>query len=82
MKFFPESALVQLEYEKVKSILGEHCKTEYAKSRAVALRIHTRKDFIELELKQSYEYKLLIQGGLRESRQNYKSAIAFSTTFR
>ncbi len=63
MKFFPESALVQLEYEKVKSILGEHCRTDYARQRAATLRIHTRKDYIELELKQSYEYKLLLQGG-------------------
>ncbi|MDO9377097.1 MAG: DNA mismatch repair protein MutS [Ferruginibacter sp.] len=63
MKFFPESALVQLEYEKVKSILGEHCRTDHARQRAANLRIHTRKDFIELELKQSYEYKLLLQGG-------------------
>ena len=32
MKFFPESALVQLEFDKVKTLLEEHCKTEYAKN--------------------------------------------------
>lgn len=63
MKFFPESALVQLEFEKIKNLLGEHCKTEYAKTKAAELRIHTRKEYIELELRQSYEYKLLIQTG-------------------
>lgn len=63
MKFFPESALVQLEFTKVKALLEEHCKTEYAKSKAEDLRIHTRKDFIERELQQSNEYKLLVQHG-------------------
>jgi len=63
MKFFPESALVQLEFEKIKDLLEEHCKTEYAKNQASDLRIHTRKEYIDLELRQSYEYKLLIQSG-------------------
>ncbi len=63
MKFFPESALVQLEFTKVKALLEEHCKTEYAKSKAADLRIHTRKDFIERELQQSNEFKLLLQYG-------------------
>lgn len=63
MKFFPESALVQLEFEKVKTLLEEHCKTLYAKEKAHDLRIHTRKDYIDLELQQSHEYKLLVQHG-------------------
>ena len=61
MKFFPESALVQLEYEKVKTLLALHCRTEYAKHKADTLRIHTKKEFIERELQQSNEYKLLLQ---------------------
>lgn len=61
MKFFPESALVQLEFEKVKALLEEHCKTLYAKEKAKELRIHTRKEYIDLELQQSHEYKLLVQ---------------------
>ncbi len=64
MKFFPESALVQLEYEKVKALLAEHCRTEYAKTKANSLRIHTKKEFIELELQQSNEFKLISQSGL------------------
>ena len=64
MKFYPESALIQLEYEKVKTLLAEYCKTAYAKERAANLRIHTKKEFIDLELKQSYEYKSFIQSGL------------------
>jgi DNA mismatch repair protein MutS2 len=63
MKFFPESALVQLEYEKVKTLLALQCRTEYAKEKAANLRIHTKKEFIEKELQQSYEFKLLLQSG-------------------
>ena len=63
MKFFPESALVQLEYEKVKTLLALHCRTEYAKTKAENLRLHTRKEFIITELQQSNEFKLLLQSG-------------------
>jgi DNA mismatch repair protein MutS2 len=61
MKFFPESALVQLEYEKVKTLLALHCRTEYAKHKAEQLRLHTKKEFITTELQQSNEFKLLLQ---------------------
>lgn len=61
MKIYPESAAVQLEFDKVKSLLQAYCKTVHAKDKAQNLRIHTRKEFIELELQQSYEYKLLLQ---------------------
>jgi DNA mismatch repair protein MutS2 len=64
MKFFPESALVQLEFEKVKTLLALHCCTEYAKFKAGNLRIHTKKEFIQTELQQSNEYKSISQTGL------------------
>ncbi|MBK8494768.1 MAG: DNA mismatch repair protein MutS [Chitinophagaceae bacterium] len=63
MKFFPESALVQLEYEKVKTLLALHCRTEFAKNKANQLRLHTKKEFIITELQQSNEFKLLLQSG-------------------
>jgi len=63
MKIFPESALVQLEFEKVKALLTEQCNTEYARAKAGDLRIHTRKEFIELELQQTHEFKLLSSTG-------------------
>ncbi|HRQ49277.1 MAG TPA: DNA mismatch repair protein MutS, partial [Agriterribacter sp.] len=64
MKFFPESALMQLEFDKVKALLTAHCQTAYAKSRAEQLRIHTKLTYIEPELKQTSEYKLLLQNGM------------------
>ena len=64
MKLFPESAAVQLEFDKVKNLLHEKCRSEYAKEKALRLRIHTRKDFIDRELKQSHEYKQLVQNAI------------------
>jgi DNA mismatch repair protein MutS2 len=64
MKCFPESALVQLEFEKIKDLLALHCRTEFAKAKAAVLRVHTRKEFIDTELQQTHEYRLLQQHGL------------------
>jgi DNA mismatch repair protein MutS2 len=64
MKLYPESASVQLEFDKIKNLLTEKCRTEYAKSKVSDLRIHTKKEFIDLELKQSHEYKQLVQNGI------------------
>ncbi|HEY8690762.1 MAG TPA: DNA mismatch repair protein MutS [Chitinophagaceae bacterium] len=61
MKFFPESAPSQLEFDKIKSLLADHCQTDYAKEKAENLRIHTKKEFIEPQLLQTQEYKLLLQ---------------------
>lgn len=59
MKLYPESAFVQLEFNKVRELLIEHCQTEYARNRAQNLRIHTRKEFIDTELRQTHEYRQL-----------------------
>jgi len=64
MKLFPESASFQLEFDKIKSLLTEKCRSEYAKTKASELRIHTRKEFIDLELKQSHEYRQLVQNSI------------------
>lgn len=63
IKIFPESALVQLEFEKIRVLLVELCETEYAKAKAAVLRVHTRREHIDLELGQTNEYKQLVQGG-------------------
>jgi DNA mismatch repair protein MutS2 len=57
MKFFPESALQQLEFDKVKELLALHCRTEYAKIKVDQIRIHTKKEFIEIALQQAHEFK-------------------------
>ena len=64
MKLFPESAYTQLEFNKVKDLLANYCQTDYARSKAQQLRIHTKTEFIETELKQSHEYRQLIQNSI------------------
>ena len=64
MKLFPESAYIQLEFDKVRTLLAEHCRSEYAIEKASLLRIHTQIEFIETELRQSYEYKQLLQNSI------------------
>ena len=64
MKLYPESASFQLEFDKIKHLLTEKCRSEYAKTKASELRIHTKKEFIELELKQSHEYRQLLQNSI------------------
>ncbi|MBS1579840.1 MAG: DNA mismatch repair protein MutS [Bacteroidetes bacterium] len=60
MKLYPESAAIQLEFDKIKQLLSEYATTVYAKEKAAVLRLHTRKEFIDVDLQQSYEYKLLL----------------------
>ncbi len=63
MRLYPESAVTQLEFDKVKVLLQEHASTLYAKEKAQQLRIHTRKEYIQLELQQTNEYKLILAQG-------------------
>ncbi|RPD39293.1 endonuclease MutS2 [Chitinophaga barathri] len=60
MKYFPESALVQLEFDKVRTLLQEHCKTELGKQMAEELRLHTHIDYVRTALQQAHEYKQLV----------------------
>ena len=64
MKLFPGSAAQQLEFDKIKLLLAQHCRSQYAASKANELRIHTNKKFIEPELLQTNEYKLIFQNHL------------------
>src|SRR6516164_6107597 len=63
MRYFPDSALVQLEFDKIKALLVAQCRTEYAKSKSEDLRIHTHRQFIEMELQQTHEFKSILQQG-------------------
>ena len=60
MKLYPESAYIQLEFNKVKDLLANYCQAEHARTKAQHLRIHTRKEFVETELRQSHEYHQLM----------------------
>ena len=64
MKLFPESAGRQLEFDKIKLLLAQHCRSAYATNKANELRIHTSRKFIEPELLQTNEYKHIFQNHL------------------
>jgi len=61
MRGYPETAFIQLEFDKIQQLLSGHTRTLYAREKAEQLRIHTRLDFIQQGLNQSYEYLLLLQ---------------------
>lgn len=63
MKLYPASTLQQLEFDKVKTLLAGYVRTNYARRKAEDLRIHTKKDIIETELKKVSEYASLLEGG-------------------
>lgn len=44
-------------------MLTAHCRTAWAKERVAQLRIHTKKEYIDLELNQTNEYKQILQSG-------------------
>lgn len=64
MKLFPESAAQQLEFDKIRDLLVHYCQSEYAREKARELRIHTRKEFIEVELKQSFQFRQLLANAI------------------
>ena len=64
MKFFPDNTLLQLEFDKIKDFIYKHSKTEYAKNKINHLRIHTKMEFIERELHQTNEYKIILDSGI------------------
>ncbi len=64
MKLFPESAGIQLEFNKVKELLVNYCQADYARQKAADLRIHTRLDFVETDLRQSHEYRQLLANAI------------------
>ena len=61
MLLYPQSTPTQLEFTKVKTLLHNHCNTEYAKDKVEQLRVHTHKKYIETELNQTNEFKLVTQ---------------------
>ncbi len=64
MKFYPSTALHQLEFDKIKELVAAHCRSAFAKENAEKLRIHTRKDFIQNDLQQTHEFKFILDAGL------------------
>jgi DNA mismatch repair protein MutS2 len=63
IRFFPESALGQLEFDKIRDLLAEKCHSAYAREKAASLRVYTRLDLIQTELQRTNEFKTLNEQG-------------------
>jgi DNA mismatch repair protein MutS2 len=63
IRYFPESALGQLEFDKIRELLAEKCRSAYAKEKAASLKIHTKLEFIKIELQRTSEFKSLLEQG-------------------
>jgi DNA mismatch repair protein MutS2 len=63
MRLYPESALIQLEFDKVQNLLALHCKTDFALQATHELRVNTHIAYIDLALHQTHEFKLLLSMG-------------------
>ncbi len=61
IRYYPESALGQLEFDKIRDLLAEKCKSAYAREKAASLIIHTRLEFIQIELQKTSEFKSLLE---------------------
>lgn len=64
MRLFPESAVEQLEFDRIIDRLVQHCQGELAKSAARHIRVHTQLDHIRRSLGQTQEFKWLLDQGL------------------
>lgn len=64
IRFYPDSTLVQLEFEQIKMQLANFCQTDYARKKAENLRVHTREEYIRLELDQTAEFLEILNAGI------------------
>lgn len=75
MRVFPESALQQLEFDKVRDLVALQCQTAYARERCMSLRVHTQTEYVLAHLRQTYEYKLLLDAA-NDLPNNFTSEIS------
>lgn len=64
MKLYPASADHQLEFHKIRELLSHYCQFAEAREKALVLRVHTRKEFVEHELRQTHEYRQLLANAI------------------
>ena len=63
MNFYPENALQQLEFDKVRELLLRGARTPIGKEKVRSMRVHTHLDYVEKELSQTEEYRNILSGG-------------------
>ncbi|MCB9046091.1 MAG: DNA mismatch repair protein MutS [Chitinophagales bacterium] len=63
MQLYPAHAAEALEFDKIRTMLHKKCRTDAAHERVDSLRFHTRLEYIEKELNETHDYKMLLGGG-------------------
>lgn len=63
LQVYPANASESLEFEKIKSLLSEKCRSESAKERVRSLKFNSKLDFIERALLQASEFRSIVQSG-------------------
>jgi DNA mismatch repair protein MutS2 len=61
LQTYPAQALDQLEFNKIRQLLIQKCRTDAARRRVEELRFHTRLEYVEMALYQTLEYKSTLQ---------------------
>ena len=59
MRLYPENALIQLEFDKINTILLNNCQTNMGVELVNEMRIHTHQKYIEQALQQTEEFKFI-----------------------
>lgn len=62
IQLYPERAAEALEFDKIRLMLHKKCRTDAAHERVDSLRFHTKLEYIEKELKETHDYKMLLGG--------------------
>ncbi len=63
MQLYPSYAAEALEFNKVRDLLLQKCRTDAARERVMDMRFHTRMDMMERDLLQTSEFKSIGFGG-------------------
>jgi len=62
MQLYPAHAAEALEFDKVRDLLKQKCRTDGARERVEALRFHTKLDYVERALQQTEEFRQTLSG--------------------
>jgi DNA mismatch repair protein MutS2 len=60
---YPANADESLEFNKIRNLLMQKCRTDAARDRVESIRFHTHKDHAGRDLLQTHEYKMVLQSG-------------------
>ncbi len=65
MLLYPKNALESLEFNKIRALLIEKCRTDSARNRVNEMRFHTKLEYISKELNETKEFESTLNSGER-----------------